>query len=87
MPGIAHNAKVLAATMYTCRAVRAGEELYYHYGDSYDRTHYGRKPHNLGAPCKGIKRGSIVDAETPRAVMLAQGVATLPEGECFIRIA
>lgn len=63
--GRSGKGKVLLATMYTCREVEAGEELYYHYGDAYDRRHYGRRPYNVGTPCLNLGKNKIHDSEKP----------------------
>ena len=86
VPGLPPTAKVLVAAVHTCRAVAAGEELYYHYGDAYDRAHYGRRPHSVGEPCPEIRRGHVPPEERPRAVLLARGVRELREGEAYLRL-
>lgn len=51
VPGMAGSTKIDALCLHACRDILPHEEIYYYYGDSYDRRKYGRKPHNVGAPC------------------------------------
>jgi hypothetical protein len=74
--------RVTVAAMHTCRPVRAGEELYLHYGgdpndddDGYDRRHYGRKPRNVGRPGRTLP---LRNMEKPRHALEARGIAALP---------
>lgn len=85
VPGERPTQLVGVLAMHTCRAVAAGEELYYFYGNSYDRRHYGRKPHNVGRGCS-IRRTDVPDAERPRNAMLTRGITSVPEGLVFIRM-
>lgn len=83
VPGIDGRRSVGVLAMHTCRAVKAGEELFFHYGDQYDRRHYGRRPYNLGTPC-AINRSRVPPEERPRQAMLRHGVAHIPREEAYV---
>ena len=78
------NAEILVVAMHTCKPVRAGQELYFYYGNLYDRRHYGRPPYNVGRGCPSIPRQGIPLEERPRYVMLAQGTHQVPEGLVYV---
>lgn len=86
VPGLKPSEKVLVAAIHVCRAVAANEEIYFYYGDLYDRRHYGRKPYNVGFGCKTINRAHVSPAETPRNYLESRGILSVPEGEVYISI-
>lgn len=86
VPGIPPKTKVVVAALHTCRPVQAGEELYLHYGDQYDRRHYGREPHNVGFGCARVNRSSVPREERPRAFFERRGVASLPEDVAYVAL-
>ena len=86
VPGIRPNAKVLVAAIHACRPIHAGEEIYFYYGDKYDRRHYGRKPYNVGKGCESISRGNVPASEHPRRFFEDREVYTLPEGEAYLAL-
>ena len=84
IPGIAPNTKVGVIAMHACRDIEAGEELYFYYGDLYDRRHYGRRPYNVGAECRPLSTREIPEHERPRNVMLDNNVNSVPEDFVYI---
>lgn len=48
VPGISPNTEISAIAFYACRNVKKGEELFLHYGDSYDRSHYVNNGASVG---------------------------------------
>ena len=82
IPGLPPKTNIYCAAMTTCREISAGEELYYYYGDYYDRTHYGPKPHNVGKGCKPLARNKIPKEQRPRQVLEARGV--IPKNDTYI---
>ena len=84
VPGVRPAQRVGVLAVHACEAIRAGEEIYFYYGDSYDRRHYGRKPHNVGRGCAALRRESVPAHERPRRAMLERGVVTVPEGHVYI---
>ena len=69
IPDLPPYTQISAAGFYTCRHVRAGEELYFHYGREYNREKYTRPNDEkdlsklVGTACKPLKNS---DLETPR---------------------
>lgn len=79
IPGIDPKRRVGVLAIHACRDIEVGEEIYFHYGELYDRRHYGRKPYNVGKGCT-ISRKSIPEDEKPRNMMLRNNVTSVPEG-------
>ena len=84
IPGIDPKIKVGVIAIHACRDIEAGEEIYFYYGDRYDRRHYGRRPYNVGSGCTPMKRQSIPEYERPRHVMLENKVNSVPEDVVYI---
>lgn len=84
VPGVAPSQRVGVLAIHACAPIRAGEEVYFYYGDAYDRRHYGRKPYNVGVGCETLSRASVPAHERPRRAMLDRGVATVPEDYVYI---
>lgn len=84
VPGVPPSTRVGVLAVHTCRAVAAGEELYFHYGDAYDRRHYGRRPYNVGRKCDPIGRQRVPAEQRPRQVLLRLGVERIPRDEAYI---
>lgn len=88
LPHLPTRTPIVALGFYTCRAVRAGEELFVHYGKAYTRTHYpnptglpAEELHKLvGAPCAPPR-----ERETPQQMWQAffPGTQMRPDGECY----
>lgn len=83
VPQLPRKTRISALGFYTCRTVRAGEELFVHYGSAYYRGHYDN-PHGVedlvGAPC------SIKKAQRERPVDMAAAFGLQPyvPPECFV---
>lgn len=86
VPGLDPRTKVGVLAIHTCREIAPDEEIYFYYGDLYDRRHYGRRPYNVGKGCKNINQAHIPQHERPRNVMLRIGVKTVPEGAVYIEL-
>tara|TARA_A100001015_G_scaffold315714_1_gene428178 strand:+ start:859 stop:1419 length:561 start_codon:yes stop_codon:yes gene_type:complete len=79
IPGIDPKTKVGVIAIHACRDIEAGAEIYFYYGDLYDRRHYGRKPYNVGMGCNPPNRANVPEYERPRNVMLKRNVRSVPE--------
>lgn len=73
-----------ALAFHACRDVAAGEELFLHYGDVYDRELYEHDAQGrprVGAPCTALRVADIPRDELPRAHVAswpkARGVALM----------
>jgi len=84
IPRLPPNTDIAAVAFYTCRAVKAGAELFVHYGGAYDRRHYvGYDPVAdpatlVGRPCKVLKR----EREMPADMMRRFGLHYV-DPECY----
>ena len=70
IPQLPPRDNVMVIAMHATRAIRAGEELYIHYGNGYDRRHYpkvNRQP-AVGLPSH-VSQYEVPPEEYPRAVM------------------
>ena len=68
---------VLMVAFHACRNITEGEELYYYYGDTYDRRSYGRRPYNVGTGCN-LSRSNIPVDQRPGPYLHSLGVQRLP---------
>ena len=73
LPELRGSTEVAVAAVHACRDVHVGEEIFFHYGEEYDRSHYGRKPHNVGTPCSEWRNSFVAKEERPRAFAEANG--------------
>lgn len=87
IPQLPPTSSISALAFYTCRAVRAGEELFVHYGAHYDRSHYALyddvdDPLELvGRPCKTLK----AERELPMDMMQRFGLLYVDK-ECYAEL-
>ena len=83
VPLLPKKASIAALALYTCRAVKAGDELYVHYGKDYPRRKYPRDALGaplVGAPCKPLPRNA---RETPGEMMQAHGLSGAVPPDCY----
>ena len=77
-------AEVVMAAFHACRDIEPHEELYFHYGNKYDRRHYGRRPYNVGDPCN-LYRSHIPTEMRPGPFLKRQKVFELPN-DSFVEL-
>lgn len=81
LPQLPSKTEVAALGFYTCTPVKAGSELYLHYGPRFHRGNYpGDETKVVGTPCKILK----ADRETPLEMMRKNGIHPLVPKECFL---
>lgn len=87
VPGIPPKQKVNVLAVHTCRDILAGEELYFYYGELYDRRHYGKRPYNVGCACeRPVRRNDVPHSERPCQALLRRGISSALEGHVYVRI-
>lgn len=81
IPQLNKSTKIAALGFYACRNIKAGEELFLHYGNKYNRNHYKSIPGNdiVGQPCTLKKEFK----EMPLTMMLTYGLHPFVPEDCF----
>ena len=74
LPHLPAKTSIAAVGFYTCRAVRAGEELFVHYGNRFARSY------PVGTACRRNKS----ECETPEDMMTAFGLHKFVDRECYV---
>lgn len=85
LPHLPPTASIAAIGFFACRDVRAGEELFVHYGNRFARPLPGRsagskEEYSVGVPCR-IKKS---ECETPVQMMEALGLLPHVDRECYV---
>lgn len=84
VPQLAKGSKIAALGFYACKDIPAGQELFLHYGNAYDRSHYKTaSPHErgqiVGHRCTLLKS----EKESPLQMMTKYGLHPFVPQDCF----
>lgn len=85
IPHLKASTKIAALGFHTCTCVRAGEELFLHYGREYDRSHYKRlysaerDDDTVGDP----GRLRVGERELPERMMQTFGLYSFVLDDCY----
>ena len=80
------NQKIGVVAIHACSNIQAGEEIYFHYGEDYERPFkaYGRKPHNVGNSCGSLNRGDVPLKERPSNYLRSNKVYRAAKNHVYI---